>query len=71
MLNVVIDTNVLVAGLRSRRGTAFQLMLRIGTNAFRVNISIALAVEYEEVLKRGSVVPGLSEAEVDVFLTTF
>ncbi len=34
----------------------------------RLNISVALALEYEEVLKRANLVPGLTEAEIDGFL---
>jgi predicted nucleic acid-binding protein len=30
----VLDTNVIVAGLRSRRGAAFRLLSLLGTGAF-------------------------------------
>jgi putative PIN family toxin of toxin-antitoxin system len=65
---VVIDTNVLVAALRSRRGAAFQLIRNIGLGPFTANISVALALEYEAVLKRQDLVPGLSPDDVDTFL---
>jgi predicted nucleic acid-binding protein len=68
MNEIVVDTNVLVAALRSRRGAAHELMLLVGTGAFRLNISVALALEYEEVLKRADLIPGSSGSDVDAFL---
>lgn len=49
---IVIDTNVLVAGLRSRRGYAFQLLQLVGTAHFDINLSVPLVMEYEDVLYR-------------------
>ena len=49
---VVLDTNVLVAGLRSRRGAAFGVLSLIGSGAFEQCLSVPLLFEYEEVLKR-------------------
>src|ERR1022692_1042855 len=48
----VLDTNVLVAALRSKRGASHQLLRLIGEGEWRLNVSVALALEYEEVLKR-------------------
>jgi putative PIN family toxin of toxin-antitoxin system len=49
---VVIDTNVLVAGLRSRNGTSFRLLKLIGGGHFEIAISVPLVLEYEAVLQR-------------------
>lgn len=49
---VVIDTNVIIAGLRSRRGTAFQLLSLIGTEQFDTHLSVHLILEYAAVLLR-------------------
>lgn len=49
---VVIDTNVIVAGLRSRRGSAFQLLSSIDTEQFDIHLSVPLVLEYTEVLLR-------------------
>jgi predicted nucleic acid-binding protein len=49
---VVIDTNVIVAGFRSRRGSAFQLLTLIGTEQFDIHLSVPLVLEYTEVLLR-------------------
>jgi putative PIN family toxin of toxin-antitoxin system len=49
---IVIDTNVLVAGLRSRRGSAFRLLTLVGTGRFDIHLSVPLVLEYEDVLLR-------------------
>ena len=68
MREIVLDTNVLVAALRSKRGASHQLVQMIGERRWRLNISVALALEYEDVLKRSGMVPGFNESEVDAFL---
>jgi putative PIN family toxin of toxin-antitoxin system len=62
---VVIDTNVIVAGLRSRRGSAFQLLALIGTGVFDLHLSIPLVLEYTEVLLRELPNLYLGREEVD------
>jgi putative PIN family toxin of toxin-antitoxin system len=62
--DVVIDTNVLVAGLRSREGYANQLLKLIGQGVFNMHISVPLVLEYESVLQRQSLGLGLSNSEV-------
>jgi putative PIN family toxin of toxin-antitoxin system len=49
---VVVDTDVIVAGLRSRRGAAFRLLSAIGHDAFEMALSIPLVLEYEDALLR-------------------
>ena len=49
---IVVDTNVLVAGLRSRRGASFRLLTLFGSGKFEVNLSVALLLEYEDAAKR-------------------
>jgi putative PIN family toxin of toxin-antitoxin system len=49
---VVLDTNVFVAALRSRRGASFYLLHLLAEDWFEVAISIPLLFEYEEVLVR-------------------
>ena len=50
--HIVIDTNIVVAGLRSRRGSAFRLLTLVGTGQFDIHLSVPLVLEYEEVLLR-------------------
>jgi putative PIN family toxin of toxin-antitoxin system len=69
MLEIVLDTNVLVAAFRSKRGASYQLVRSIGLGDWRLNISVALALEYEDVLKcKGTIPAGIKEAEIDGFL---
>jgi putative PIN family toxin of toxin-antitoxin system len=51
-LNIVIDTNVLIAALRSDAGAAHRVLLLVGTNQFDVSVSVPLILEYEEVCLR-------------------
>jgi putative PIN family toxin of toxin-antitoxin system len=62
---VVIDTNVIVAGLRSRRGSAFQLLSLIDTEQFDIHLSVPLVLEYTEVLLRELPNLYLNRDEVD------
>ncbi len=62
---VVLDTNVLVAGLRSSRGASFQLLNQIGRGRFDIVVSVALVLEYESTLKRQTAELGLDAGEVD------
>ncbi len=64
----VIDTNVLVAGLRSKRGSAFRLLQLVGMGRFEINLSVPLVLEYEDVLYRG--IPGVpvSSTVIDAVL---
>jgi putative PIN family toxin of toxin-antitoxin system len=49
---IVIDTNVLVAALRSRRGASYKLLMLLGGERFAVSISVPLVLEYEDAAKR-------------------
>ena len=61
---VVIDTNVLVAGLRSNHGASYKLLSIIGKKKFKFCISAALVIEYESVLKRTHLI-GLKPEIID------
>jgi len=63
---IVLDTNVLVAAFPSRRGASHRLLMTIGEGVWEANISVALALEYEDVLKRG--LTALTARDVDDFL---
>ena len=51
-LQIILDTNVLVAALKSSRGTSFRLLTLIDSGKFQLNVSTPLVAEYEEVLRR-------------------
>ncbi len=49
---VVLDTNVLVAAIRSRRGASFRVLEEVGTGAFEIAVSVPLVLEYEDAMGR-------------------
>ena len=48
---VVIDTNVFISALKSKRGASYRLMLSLGSNKFENYISVPLILEYEKIAK--------------------
>lgn len=60
----VLDTSVLVAGLRSRRGASFQILRAIRAGDIRIAVSVALVLEYESVVQRPGLVPCFTAAEL-------
>ncbi|MBI4517405.1 MAG: putative toxin-antitoxin system toxin component, PIN family [Deltaproteobacteria bacterium] len=52
MRAVVLDTNVVVSGLRSQRGAAFRLLSLVGSGRFEHCMSVALAFEYADAVTR-------------------
>jgi predicted nucleic acid-binding protein len=69
-IQVVIDTNVLVAAARSRTGASFELvrLFALGDGRWQWNISTGLLLEYEAVLKREQHRQGHPPGVVDRFL---
>jgi putative PIN family toxin of toxin-antitoxin system len=68
VIRVVLDTNVIVAGLRSRRGASFRLLELVATGEIELCVSVPVALEYEEVLKRESPRHALPPEHLDGFL---
>jgi len=66
--DIVIDTNVIVAALRSQRGASNKLLSLIGTHKFEIHDSVALILEYEDVLQRHRTELGLSQNDVADFI---
>jgi putative PIN family toxin of toxin-antitoxin system len=52
MKRVVLDTSVLVAGFRSRKGASNALLVHVARGRLRPLVTTALFLEYEEVLLR-------------------
>jgi putative PIN family toxin of toxin-antitoxin system len=65
---IVLDTNVLVAAFRSRRGASYKLLTLLNDPRWQVNLSTPLVLEYEEVLKRPGLLTAFDEQAVDIFL---
>lgn len=62
--HVVIDTSVLVAAQRSRRGASSRLLSMVGSGVFELHLSVALVLEYESVLMRHRLELGLTQDDV-------
>jgi putative PIN family toxin of toxin-antitoxin system len=65
MRRIVIDTNVFIAALRSRRGASYRLLEMAGDARWEVNMSVALALEYEAIGKREANRLGISASAID------
>ncbi len=64
-IQIVIDTNILVAAFRSTRGAANHLIKTLVDERFEIAISTPLLFEYEDVLKRPEMSEFISHQEVD------
>jgi putative PIN family toxin of toxin-antitoxin system len=62
---IVLDTNVLIAGLRSRRGASFELLSRLGGTEFEISVSVPLVLEYEAVARAQARELGLTHEDID------
>jgi len=65
---IVVDTNVLVSALRSRRGASYRLLMLLGRSEFEINISVPLLLEYEDATKRIAREVGLTYVDIDDIL---
>ena len=61
-----MDTNVLVAALRSKRGAAHRLLSLLPDVRWKLNLSVPIFLEYEQVLKRQPL--ELDHEEIDAYL---
>ena len=64
----MIDTNVMVAALKSKRGASFKLLSIIDQDKFQISISVPLIIEYEYALKRTDLNILLTDSEIDDIL---
>lgn len=62
---IILDTNVLLSALRSQLGASFRFLSLIEDSRFQVNLSVALVLEYEDVLKRSEMNLQLTHQEID------
>ena len=51
-LHIVLDTNILVAAMRSRQGASYKLLMLMDRGLFEIHLSVPLVLEYEDVLMR-------------------
>jgi putative PIN family toxin of toxin-antitoxin system len=68
VIEVVLDTNVLVAAFRSSLGASYKLLQTLESRTWRPVVSPTLAFEYEAVLKRGASETDLTLQDIDDFV---
>jgi putative PIN family toxin of toxin-antitoxin system len=69
MIRAVMDTNVLVAGLRSTKGASFEILQALRRGEWRCMLSNHLLMECQEKLLEMAGSLGVTAAEVDGVLT--
>ncbi|MBN2425608.1 MAG: putative toxin-antitoxin system toxin component, PIN family [Calditrichaceae bacterium] len=65
---IVIDTNVFISALKSRKGASFKLLFDVPRRKYEQNISSTLIFEYESVAKRESGNISMSDSQIDAIL---
>ena len=66
--DIVLDTNVIIAALRSKKGASSKLLSLVGTEKFEIHDSVALILEYKDVIQRQRTELGLSQDDVSDFI---
>jgi len=66
--DIILDTNVLHAGLYSSRGASYQVLRLIEKGKIKPVLSTALLFEYEDVLKRNKRILKIKEADIESVL---
>ena len=70
-MRVVVDTNILVSGLKSVFGASNAVLRRLALGDFEAAISTALCLEYEDVLGRPALLPSYTPHQIETFLASF
>jgi len=65
---IVIDTNVFISALRSRRGASYRLFMLLDRGDCEINMSVPLVVEYEDEAKRIAREIGLAYGDINDIL---
>lgn len=68
MDRIVIDTNVFISALRSKRGASYKLLFETDRSKYVQNISTPLILEYESVAKRELAKLSVTADDVDAIL---
>ena len=65
---IILDTNVLYAGLYSSNGASFKILRAIDEGRLRIVLSTAVLFEYEDILKRHQEILNLSNKSIEKIL---
>lgn len=64
-MKIVLDTNIIFTGLKSRQGASFLLLSLLPSKKFSIAISVPLIIEYESVLTRGQLPASITAKDID------
>jgi putative PIN family toxin of toxin-antitoxin system len=67
-IQIILDTNILYAAMRSRNGASFRLISLLPSGKFTINVSVPLVLEYEDVLSRSVLELNYTLKEIDAIL---
>jgi putative PIN family toxin of toxin-antitoxin system len=67
---IVIDTNVVAAAMKSSLGASSLLLSLLVTDSFDLHLSVPVLLQYEDVLKREALKLPVTVAQVKEFLET-
>lgn len=70
-IRIILDTNVLYAGLYSSQGASYKIFEAIEEGKLQTVLSITLLFEYEDILKRNQTTLGLSNHDIEKILDYF
>ena len=65
---IIIDSNVILSALRSKKGASHRLLQLIDAGKFEFAISVPIILEYEDVIKRQLDALVFSEEEINAIL---
>ena len=68
MTKIIMDTNVLFAGLYSASGASYKVLQHLTEGRLQLVLSTPLLFEYEDVLKRNQSLLGLENADIETIL---
>lgn len=67
-VRIILDTNVLYAGLYSSQGVSFKVLEAIEEGNLQIVLSTTLLFEYEDILRRNQTALDLSNLEIEKLL---
>lgn len=70
-MRIVLDTSVLVAATRSRKGASFALVASVSSPLFQLCLSVGVYTEWQAVLTRAEHLPSGSSVELALAFTCY
>jgi putative PIN family toxin of toxin-antitoxin system len=69
VIRAVIDTNVLIAALRSSSGASYQILMAADRGDFQMALSVPLLAEYDDVSSRSDIGITIPTSAVDAIIS--